>query len=470
MKVRIKITLCMLGLLSLLFGVGGSLLISMSFQDTLKREKDLAFSSYQMVFETLQIVNEFNSVWDYETVDRVIRQLDGQASRSWTALRLTSESGYRYESELSEKYMDTVIREFRAGEVWIQHGNGPNGGQYLILTGEVPVTGDTLYLCTAHDISSLYTMRQAQQRIYFQVFAAMVLLCAVLSYTISKVLTAPLVNLSRASRAIASGDYSSRADLCSGDEIGAVAADFNAMAVQLEKHVSQLQESVLRQERFMGSFAHELKTPMTSIIGYADLLRDETLTQKERFQAANYIFSEGKRLEGLSQKLLSLFELKEGALSLSEASPADLIRSMVEQLKPIYSAQGVELSCRCQNGVCYLEAALARSLLLNLVDNARKAMDHGGMIDIQQEMLTDGCRICVLDEGRGIPAESVAHLTEAFYRVDKARSREQGGVGLGLALCQEIVRLHHGTMRFENREGQGTRVMVELKGGRPCAQ
>ena len=61
-------------------------------------------------------------------------------------------------------------------------------------------------------------------------------------------------------------------------------------------------------------------------------------------------------------------------------------------------------------------------------------------------------------------------MTEAFYRVDKARSREQGGVGLGLALCQEIVRLHHGTMRFENREGQGTCVTVELKGGRPCVR
>lgn len=135
------------------------------------------------------------------------------------------------------------------------------------------VTGDTLYLCTAHDISALYTTRQSMQRIYLQVFAVMVLLCAVLSYTISKVLTTPLESLSKVSRAIASGEYSSRVRLCSRDEIGAVAADFNAMAAQLEKNVSELQESVLRQERFMGSFAHELKTPMTSIMGYADLLR-----------------------------------------------------------------------------------------------------------------------------------------------------------------------------------------------------
>lgn len=468
MKVRIKITLCMLGLLSLLFGIGGSLLISMSFQESLEREKEIAFNAYQMVFETLQIVNEFNSARDYETIDRVIRQLDEQASRNWLALRLSSQSGYVYASDGAERYIGNDMSA-EVGTAAFRYGTGPEGGQYLLLTGAAPVTGDTLYLCTAHDISALYTTRLTLQRIYLRVFTALVLLCAVLSYTISKLLTAPLESLSRASRVIASGDYSGRADLRSRDEIGAVAEDFNAMAAQMEKNVSELRESVLRQERFMGSFAHELKTPMTSIIGYADLIRGETLTQRERQEAAGYIFSEGKRLESLSQKLLILFELKKEPLSLAEVSPADLIRALAAQLAPIYGAQGVRLTCQCQSGVCNLEAALVRSLLLNLIDNARKAMDHGGTIAIQQEMTGDGCRIRVQDEGRGIPAEALAHLTEAFYRVDKARSREQGGAGLGLALCREIAELHNGTIRFENREGRGACVTVELKGGRPCA-
>ena len=85
-------------------------------------------------------------------------------------------------------------------------------------------------------------------------------------------------------------------------------------------------------------------------------------------------------------------------------------------------------------------------------------------------MLEDGCRILIQDEGRGIPSEALPHLTEAFYRVDKARSREQGGTGLGLALCQEIVELHHGTIRFSNREDRGACVTVELRGGRACTE
>lgn len=116
-----------------------------------------------------------------------------------------------------------------------------------------------------------------------------------------------------------------------------------------------------------------------------------------------------------------------------------------------------------------MEPDLVWSLLLNLADNAQKAVSKGGEIRFRQKMLPDGCRIQVLDNGRGIPEKSLEHLTEAFYRVDKARSRKQGGFGLGLALCQEIAAAHSGSIRFANRTDvpHGACVTVELKGGRP---
>ena len=115
-----------------------------------------------------------------------------------------------------------------------------------------------------------------------------------------------------------------------------------------------------------------------------------------------------------------------------------------------------------------MEPDLVWSLLLNLADNAQKAVSKGGEIRFRQKMLPDGCRIQVLDNGRGIPEKSLDHLTEAFYRVDKARSRKQGGFGLGLALCQEITAAHNGSIRFANRTDvpHGACVTVELRGGR----
>ena len=216
----------------------------------------------------------------------------------------------------------------------------------------------------------------------------------------------------------------------------------------------------------MADFSHEMKTPMTSIIGYADLLRSQVLTPDEQMDAANYIFSEGKRLEALGLKLLDMLSLDQSKLQLVPAHPADLVAGLLEHLKRLYAQKGIALQYRTEEGVCYLEPDLFKTLLVNLMDNARKALDSGGNIYVWQEMLPDGCRVRVLDNGRGIPPEALAHLTEAFYRVDKSRSRAQGGAGLGLSLCNEIVQLHGGTMQFESRVGNGTVVTVELKGGR----
>lgn len=113
---------------------------------------------------------------------------------------------------------------------------------------------------------------------------------------------------------------------------------------------------------------------------------------------------------------------------------------------------------------------LVQMLLLNILDNARKALESGGTIRICSYILPDGCRFVITDNGKGIPQESLKHLTEAFYRVDKSRARAQGGVGLGLALCSKIVKMHNGSIRFKSKVGQGTKVMIELRGGCVCSE
>ena len=112
-----------------------------------------------------------------------------------------------------------------------------------------------------------------------------------------------------------------------------------------------------------------------------------------------------------------------------------------------------------------VEPDLFKTLLLNLLDNARKAMPEGGVIVLRAAAEGNDWKLTVRDTGQGIPADELPRLTEAFYRVDKARARASGGVGLGLRLCAEIVRVHGGTLTFESAEGAGTTVTVLLKGG-----
>lgn len=233
----------------------------------------------------------------------------------------------------------------------------------------------------------------------------------------------------------------------------------------MEDYIRRLQENMRHQEEFMGSFAHELKTPMTSIIGYADMLRGQSLTGEEVREAANYIFSEGVRLERLSLKLLDLLVLRKEDFRLVPVELVPFARQIKGMLEPVMRRHEITLRVYCRPGRCRMEPELAKSLVINLIDNARKAIDGPGEIILNMRPTEEGCLIQVADNGRGIPPEEIDKITEAFYRVDKSRSRAQGGAGLGLALCGEIVQIHHGTLQFESRPGAGTLVTAELKGG-----
>lgn len=456
----------MIGLLSLLFGIGGSALMTISFQNALNREQGAARDSYELLITTLKVLGNLNQWTKSRDVSDAIGELSGQGKHIWEALRLTSENDVLY--ELNVKHLSFPEDEVSPDpERFVMTSFADEAGRYYAqFVGQIALGKNMLTLSTVYDISPAYEMRSQQQSAYVKVFCAMAVLCALLSYSASYILTRPLGKLSKASRELASGNLDYRLDIGSNDEIGALSSDFDHMAGKVQKSVEALQDAMEQQEMFMGSFAHELKTPMTSIIGYADLLRGQMLSQEEAAEAANYIFSEGKRLESLSVKLLNLLMSDHQEIKFGKVSPSDIIVSTVTQLRPIYESQGIEIFCHCEPGKCLMDGESFRVLLLNLLDNARKAFDGKGRIDVTLRMTSLGCRLTILDNGRGMPADALKHLTEAFYRVDKARSRRQGGVGLGLALCSKIVELHRGSIRFMSEQHIGTRVIVELKGGR----
>ena len=175
-------------------------------------------------------------------------------------------------------------------------------------------TADGTTVQLAFDVTEAYTVRQTQQRAYHTTFVILIAIGAAVSWVTSYLLTRPLGTLSRASRELARGNLGYRAPVRSRDEVGQLAADFNRMAGQLEQNVNRIQESMALQERFMADFSHEMKTPMTSIIGYADLLRSQVLTPDEQMDAANYIFSEGRRLEALGGEHAVLLPLSPAAV------------------------------------------------------------------------------------------------------------------------------------------------------------
>ena len=234
---------------------------------------------------------------------------------------------------------------------------------------------------------------------------------------------------------------------------------------ELERSIENLENVAARREEFIGSFAHELKTPLTAIIGYADMLRSKEMAPKSRFTAAGYIFSEGKRLEALSLKLMDIIVAGKQDFEPKRFEVGYFIRSIAAVTVPSLSNEGITLDMRWEPGEIEVEPDLFKTLMINLVDNARKASHQGGVIELFGKAEDGGYALYVRDHGRGMPKEELSKITEPFYMIDKSRSRAQNGAGLGLALGARIAELHGTKLEYESEEGKGTTVRILLKGG-----
>jgi len=233
---------------------------------------------------------------------------------------------------------------------------------------------------------------------------------------------------------------------------------------ELEAAISNLEDVANRREEFIASFAHELKTPLTAIIGYADMIRSKEMSPKSRFTAAGYIFSEGKRLEALSLKLMDIIVAGKQGFDKKQFEVGYFIRSIAAVTVPSLSNDGITLDMRWEPGEIKVEPDLFKTLMINLVDNARKASKKNDVIELFGKAEPDGYSLYVRDHGRGMKKEELSKITEPFYMIDKSRSRAQNGAGLGLALCQRIAELHDTALQYESEPGKGTTVRIFLKG------
>ena len=211
---------------------------------------------------------------------------------------------------------------------------------------------------------------------------------------------------------------------------------------------------------FTNNFAHELKTPLTSMIGYADLIRSNQLSEEKLITYANQIVVEGRRLEKMSMKLMDLIVLKKQDFLFYDMDITIFAEAVYETLLPVAGKYGVELTVNVQPAIVKLEPDLMKTVLINLFDNARKSMDGKGKISLFGVWVSDEYRIGIKDNGCGIDEENLSRLTEAFYMVDKSRFRANGGAGLGLAICNEIVKLHQAKLQIMSKMGIGTQVSV----------
>lgn len=464
MSFRTKLIISILLLLALSFSIGGALIITTSFNESLEKETQEALDSFVTIRDTLYLLNSLESQASYNSLAGTLSRMEAQGFEDWQALTLKAEDKVIYQSGIiSEAYLEML--DISDEKCSYEHIND-NNGDSLLVAGIISTGEAALELAVRFELSEVYEMKETQQRLYFTIYIIIISLGALASVAISIMLTNPLNRLTGTVRQISDGDLSKRSGLTSKDEFGQLSRDFDAMADKLCENISRLEADMQRQERFMGAFAHELKTPMTSIMGFAELLRQGDLDENTRMMAADYIYTEGRRLERLSFKLLDLLLLKNDDIIMKPVWLKAFIDEIEQAMTPVLKQRGIRLFCRAEKEQVTMEPDLVKSLLYNLIDNASKAIDGEGLIGVKAMAIPNGCQFQIVDNGRGMEQTELTRITEEFYRVDKARSRSQGGAGLGLALCRQIVELHNGSMSFASKPQKGTRVTVTLYGGK----
>ncbi len=233
--------------------------------------------------------------------------------------------------------------------------------------------------------------------------------------------------------------------------------------------VTRLRRLERARSDFVDNVSHEIRTPITSIKGYAETLLDGALEDAEEARHfLGIIVRQSDRLNALVNDILALSTMErasdEQQARFELASVCEVIEAAVQTCAPKADEKKIRIEVACQALTATFSPPLLEQAMVNLLDNAIKYSDPGGEIRIEAVKAGESVRIRVADHGCGIPSEHLARLFERFYRVDKARSRTLGGTGLGLAIVKHIARVHGGNVYVESTPGQGSCFTIEIDG------
>lgn len=456
MKFSYKILLCSIITMAAAFGIGGYFFVNDVFKASLERETGQALddsSILKFAFETaaLNIPSKYD-VLQNSVIEEIGSNLENSGQGTRRLLRLSDED--RQVLYASEGFVeDTVLLADMKEQTRAYQIIHPDR-RYYIQTGiQVDALDRMLYLETMRDVTEVYAERARGFAVYRGLTLLILVCSSVVMYLFSQWLTRPIRLLTQAAKRMTAGDYSCRAEQISADEMGQLTMDFNHMAQVVEENIHKLEEEIRAREDFIAAFSHELKTPLTAVIGYADLLRSRKLDDEKHFLSANYIYTEGKRLETMSLRLLDIIVTKRYQHAPQTVDVAVLFGYLEDLCR---EREEIQVQIQYEPGRIRAEADLLKTVLLNLVDNACKASEPGSEVAVRGEKREDGYHFSVRDHGVGIPPEECRKITEAFYMVDKSRSRSHNGAGLGLALCVEILKLHGSTLEIESTPGEGS--------------
>lgn len=479
MKFRYKVLLVNIIIISLTLSISGFFIISrqnrLIMDAQIKNavtENNLAESAIE--YALLDIIND-----PYATVPSQLPAISARIATAMLSTKTdlfvsynssiiytTSSEGNLPSKQLTDAKSGTTRKSYEITE--------ENNKNYIYVVSTIFIEESAINIITKRDNTDTRILINNNISLFRSFIIIILLISGLIIYAFSKVLTRPLEKLNAVTDRFAEGNFSTRSDIKNHDEIGLLSDKFNNMADSVEGQIDELNDMIHRRDQFVADFTHEIKTPMTTIIGYADTIRSVELPREDEVKAANYIFSEGKRLELMSSHLFDLIYLKDGQIPKQPVNTQALGEAVVETVLPSIEKAGIILKAGFENENISGDSPLLKTAFINLLDNARKAIAHkdtdskeiifsGHTVSLPSADKKDstlGYEFVVEDNGIGIAQEDIYRICDEFYMVDKSRSRSEGGAGLGMSLVAAILKEHGADLKIESELGVGTKMII----------
>ncbi|CEP80237.1 HAMP domain-containing sensor histidine kinase [Paraclostridium sordellii] len=295
----------------------------------------------------------------------------------------------------------------------------------------------------------------------------------IIAYIISKQITLPIKKLANKTKEVTRGNFDVKIDIESEDELGILASDFSNMLETINTQIKtietdrdNLRELSEKQKKFFDNVTHELKTPMTTIIGYSEIIKDNEFSDIEFFnKGINRIISEANRLNRMIVQLLEISKNtnKNFDYELKKIDLSKIIISMCEDMIHKARKYNMDIKFDVESDIKIIaNEDKIKEIIINLLDNSIKYGQVNS--DIYLDAHRDGkyVNISVLDTGEGIEASEIDNILSPFYRVSKSETRELGSTGLGLAIVKSIVDSYNGKIYIKSEVNKGTQVIVKL--------
>ena len=456
MKLWQKVYLFTMILFVVLLNVGMYVVFELTYQKDIGVEQKQAEAEYNML--TDMVVRSLNSLYNQGDV--------------------TDAKLQRVMEKYENYYDDTLCLTLWKGENCVYPENADNlrdwnnvsGRNEIIITGtdlkKITVQGkiyegeETLYLRYEKELTELNEVWDKLQTNYLVISLSFSFVLAISLFIILRRTMKPITQLTKVVDDMAEGNWESKAPEAGKDEVATLGRHFNRMADKIQDNIQQIRQEADAKQEFVDNFAHELKSPLTSIYGFAEYVQKANIPEDEKIQCMSYIMDESKRLLQLSYTLLDMAKIRNEAIHIEEVKLCDVEEQIQKRMETLCAERGVTLVCNRSADTMFANEVLLFSLLCNLLQNAVYACKSGDIVTWGVEEEAANIRIYVEDNGCGMTKEQVKRVKEPFYRVDKARSREAGRTGLGLAICSQIVEYHNARMDIQSEPDKGTIITV----------